>query len=273
MTNLEAENLFDTLYNNIQSNQAPGIDSYEKSLFLTKAQDELVKAYFNSTYNKANQGFDEGAKRQIDFANLIDVVTSSAISNPTQTQMDPRSTVYPFPSKAIAIIQETLELRKNTTTSMQLQVIPIQYSEYVRLMSKPFKWPLKGQAWRLINNSSTTQSGIATPVAELIARKIYPTGDAATLGSYTVRFIRKPLPIILTPLTDTQEGLTIEGRSQASAYGFDGHQMSELNPEIHEEIVQRAVELAKISFQGGVSEILQGGNISSTEKGLVAKQS
>ncbi len=35
--NNEFSSEFDVLYNNITSNQAPGLDDYEKSVFLTKA--------------------------------------------------------------------------------------------------------------------------------------------------------------------------------------------------------------------------------------------
>lgn len=45
MTTQEFSNEFDVLYNNIMSNQAPGLDEYEKSIFLTKAQEELVRDY------------------------------------------------------------------------------------------------------------------------------------------------------------------------------------------------------------------------------------
>jgi hypothetical protein len=37
MTNQEFINEFDILYNNIMSNQAPGLDEYEKSVYLTLA--------------------------------------------------------------------------------------------------------------------------------------------------------------------------------------------------------------------------------------------
>ena len=47
MTTQEFSNEFEVLYNNIMSNQAPGLDEYEKSIFLTKAQEELVRDYFN----------------------------------------------------------------------------------------------------------------------------------------------------------------------------------------------------------------------------------
>jgi hypothetical protein len=50
--NIEFSSEFDVLYNNITSNQAPGLDEYEKSLFLTRAQDEVLKSYFNPKTNK-----------------------------------------------------------------------------------------------------------------------------------------------------------------------------------------------------------------------------
>jgi len=37
MTTNEMSSEFDILYNQINSNQAPGVDEYEKSVFLTKA--------------------------------------------------------------------------------------------------------------------------------------------------------------------------------------------------------------------------------------------
>ena len=62
MTNSEFSNEFDVLYQNITSNQAPGLDEYEKSVFLSKAQDEIVKSYFDPKTNKPQEGFDGSEK-------------------------------------------------------------------------------------------------------------------------------------------------------------------------------------------------------------------
>ena len=64
---------FDVRYNNITSNQAPGLNEHEKSLFLTTAQDEKIKNHFtaNSKGNDLGQGFDDSAKRQADFSMLM----------------------------------------------------------------------------------------------------------------------------------------------------------------------------------------------------------
>ena len=50
MTNKEFSYEFDILYNNIMSNQAPGLDDYEKSVFLTKAQEEIIINYYSHLY-------------------------------------------------------------------------------------------------------------------------------------------------------------------------------------------------------------------------------
>lgn len=63
MNTTEFSNEFDVLYNNITSNQAPGLDEYEKSVFLTRAQDDILKAYFKVTGNKDGAGFDGSEKR------------------------------------------------------------------------------------------------------------------------------------------------------------------------------------------------------------------
>jgi len=80
MTPEEFDNMFDVLYNNITSNQAPGLNAYEKSVFLTKAQDEIWKNYFNpkSKGNNLQEGFDDNAKRQIDFSMLTSVYKKAA---------------------------------------------------------------------------------------------------------------------------------------------------------------------------------------------------
>ena len=62
MNHIEFSNEFDVLYNNIMSNAAPGLNEYEKSVFLTKAQEEIVKNHFQPLGNKYGQGLDDSQK-------------------------------------------------------------------------------------------------------------------------------------------------------------------------------------------------------------------
>lgn len=236
MTNQEFSNEFDVLYNNIMSNAAPGLDEYEKSVFLTKAQDEIVKNYFNPKGNKYNEGFDGNEKRQIDFSMIMRSQTISSFSNGV---FDNRSKSVALPNDIIMILNEYILVTRtdgeSTQETVRLTIVPLEYKEYSRLMSKPYKRPLKWQAWRLLNNSTTDNR------AEIIA------GPNDTITSYNIRYIKRPRAIILSNL----EGVTLDGKSQS--------QTCELDPILHPEILQRAVELAKAAYTGDVNSAVQMG--------------
>lgn len=337
MTRQEFSDQFDVFYNNITSNQAPGLDEYEKSVFLTRAQDEIIKDYFTPGTNKLGAGFDDTERRQIDFSMLINVVeyqasypstittsgsaeyrdyidiqntvlvkgrkyiTNKVINNGTVIFLSQivdvpstgtlsinnvegagndtiysdgniiyivknhkwelytinmnsiqcsipeltayKDTMFDFRSNSIAVelpdnimmmLNEQLKVtRKSSHASTQpsktvyLQVIPIAYTEYSRLMMKPYKRPNHYQAWRLSNYSNDSAKG---NFANLIL------GPNDTMDVYMIRYVRRPKPIILE---DLQE-LTIDNEPKASD--------CELDPILHQEILQRAVELAKLAW-------------------------
>lgn len=230
MTPTELSDRFDVLYNNIMSNAAPGLNEYEKSVFLTKAQSEIIKNYFNPNGNKYKEGFDQSPKRQIDFSMLMR--NKALVASGTSTY-DLRGTSYTYPNDVLLIVNESLLILdgSNNVTGIR-QVIPITYDTYTRMMSKPFKEPLKNQAWRLITGVSNNES-----TAEIIPNNV----DRKAAGQqYQIRYVKKPRPIIVADLDQTVGDVKIEDEYHA--------QTSELDPSIHEEILQRAVELAKASY-------------------------
>ena len=129
MTNAEFSNQFDVLYNNVMSNQAPGLDEYEKSVFLTKAQNEIVLSYFNPKGNKYTEGFDGNERRQIDFSMLTRVYNSTTFNT---ANYDPRTTgvkSVAMPEDVLLFVNETLTVTRDTET-VYLSVVPISYIEY-----------------------------------------------------------------------------------------------------------------------------------------------
>lgn len=228
MTNPEFSNEFDILYNNIASNQAPGLDEYEKSVFLTKAQDEVLKNYFNPKGNKYLEGFDENEKRQIDFSMITKTEIYEEFDNSILDNRENSKSIN-LNSNILMIINEFVDVSRDGK-SQRLVVIPLDYKEYSRLISKPYKRPLKFQAWRVINSSDLSNR------AELIV------GSNDTITSYSVRYVKKPRAIILT---DLPEGITLDNSSTEQA--------CELDPILHQEILQRAVELAKAAYLGDLS--------------------
>ena len=239
MTAQEFSNEFDVLYNNIMSNQAPGLDEYEKSVFLTKAQSEIIKNYFNPKGNKYQEGFDGSQKRQVDFSKLMKTYTSSG-TIPTPTSFFGNVTgayKITWPDDVFVVVNEVVDVtKKDDNRKYRLQVIPIKYDEYLRVSSKPYKQPLKNQAWRIING----ENDINLIVGHL---------NSVSSDGYHIRYVKHPKPIILESLDGS--GLSINGETNAMG--------CELDPEIHPEILQRAVELAKICYSGTANDTIQAG--------------
>lgn len=238
MTTQEFSNEFDVLYNNIMSNQAPGLDEYEKSVFLTKAQLEILKNYFNPKGNKYGQGFDENAKRQIDFSTLITVAKPSQYTpDGSYVKFDDRSQLYKMPQDILLMLNET---GINTVDGVKrlVSIIPMNYEEYARLMSKPWKQPLKNQGWRLFQSTDGVDF-----ISEVVIKY------NSSLTDYKIRYVKRPKPVILANLADEYSNVSIEGINTITE--------CELDPILHPEILQRAVELAKSAYTGDLKSSVE----------------
>lgn len=245
MTTQEFSTEFDVLYNNIASNGAPGINEYEKSVFLTKAQNELIKAYFLKVSNKLQSGYDDNALQQTNFSNLIVLKTyqNNDLEEAKYSSIANSKSVV-MPKNSLFILNEQLLVTDTNNKNKTLIVVPINGDAYSRLLSKPFKRPLKNQAWRLDVNMESTED---EQYADLI-----PTAGT-TIKGYQIRYVKKPTPIILTTLED---GITIDGEFEEMT--------CKLNPILHPEVLQRAIELAKASYTGELTNMLQLGYTSQT---------
>lgn len=251
MTNEEFSNEFDVLYNNITSNQAPGLDEYEKSVFLTKAQDEILKSYFNPKTNKIQEGFDGNQRRQIDFSSIVRSKLYTEDSDFNNTSFDPRpnAKAIDLPTDILMILNEYVDVNREDSP-VRLVVVPITFTEYNRLTSKPYKYPLKNSAWRLITNDGGQNSG------ELIV------GPNDTITKYNIRYVKRPQPIILT---DLEDDLTIGGPNS------NKRTECELDPILHPELLQRAIELAKATYIGDLTSQVALGQTSQTNIGMLTQ--
>lgn len=353
MTNREFSDSFDTLLNSYASQAMFGeeaakteivLDEYEKSVLLTQAQDNIIKAYFQKHTNELGQGFDDSTRRQVDFSSLIKIANISSFSS--NNTYDNRGLIFKFPtvtaddgqeySRVLYILNEALvrkgssknydtkiveiagmtftftnkddvnysvniTVNTNTgesatltgttlaiicgqsTTTEQLEsvvttamgnkmefdasgsfntitqaiersltlngatsstpsrrseeryvVVPINYKEYDREMTKAYAQPLKKQAWRLFQNN-TTQFDIYSEVIPIW------NVDTSNL-EYRVRYVERPTPIILV---DLPNGLTIDGYTE--------EMNCTLNPILHPDVLNEAVRLAISSRASAVA--------------------
>ena len=166
------------------------------------------------------------------------IMRSNKISSGfTNGVFDSRGNVVTIDSDVMMILNEYATVTRaksvgdtnSTSETVRLTIVPINYTEYSRLMSKPYKRPLKWQAWRLLTNDGATKK------AEIIV------GPNDTLTAYNIRYIKRPQAIILSDL----EGVTLDNKTTA--------QECELDPILHQEILQRAVELAKAAYIGDLN--------------------
>lgn len=192
MTLEEFSTEFDVLYNSITSNAAPGFNDYEKSVLLTLAQEELIKSYFVANNNTTGVGLDGSQKRHYDFSTLIKIKSLKNIVYDTITARDKvnipflkenTNAVFLIPNDVFLILNEHLIAKDNNYI-----VFPISYDTYNLLMSKPFPYPNKRQAWRLDSSID----------GEVAALKVIHVSDDKDISSKNITFesiYHKPLNI------------------------------------------------------------------------------
>lgn len=243
MTTQEFSAAFDTLLNSYNSKASFGetsskteivLDEYEKSVFLTQAQDIIIKSYFNKNTNPQGEGIDDSTRRQVDFSSLITVKSCAVDSSSSIVKFDTRGTIFKAPDDLLVILNE-----KCTIGSKNYVVVPINYGEYDRLMTKAYSQPLKKQCWRLFHTSGTT-----------LYSEVIPNEKDSNITEYKVRYVKRPAPIILVDLNFTnQESLEVGGKKSISE--------CTLNPIVHADILNKAFELAIISKTGNLPKIEQ----------------
>ena len=214
MTVQEFSNEFDILYNNIASNQAPGLDEYEKSVFLTRSQEELVESLYNGN-NIFGKSFEETEELRRCLSNLI--ITTELVENKrTYMGVSSNSKFYTLPEDLWFITYESLKVGDKT-----IEVIPVSQDNYHKIKNNPFKGASNKRALRLDYDGDTV---------EIVCTE--------SLVKYCIKYIVKPSPIILEDLSNSD--LFINNSNTKSE--------CMLNTSLHRLILERAVQKAAASW-------------------------
>lgn len=219
MTTQEFSNSFDVLINrhSLDTQNALNFDEYEKSQFLTKAQNYLIISIYNGKNNFLDS-FEKTEEVRRYISELVSTYTTTTKVT-GQTGLSDNSTFFNLPSDLWFITYEQVVLKDyNLSCSNQkiVSVYPVTQDEYFRINNNPFRKENQRRVLRLdIQNNRV----------ELISDY--------NIDTYLCRYITKPSPIILTDLDD---GLSIDGLTSKTE--------CKLNSAIHETILQKAVELA-----------------------------
>lgn len=212
----ELSNLFDTLLQPYTTKDNSGkqntlaFDEYEKSIFLTKAQEQIVLELY--------QELEQSEENRKYLSNLIKTSNYIPIGEQDETLINNTFKSYKveIEDSVLFMIYEqcTLSDENNCINNKIVSVVPTIHDDLDKVLKNPFKSPNSRKVIRLDFDNKI----------ELISKY--------NISNYKIRYLKKPNPIILVKLED----LNIDKKQEVSN--------GETNPILHERIVQRAVQLA-----------------------------
>lgn len=212
----ELSSLFDTLLqpciakDNFGEQNTLAFDEYEKSIFLTKAQEQIVLELY--------QELEQSEENRKYLSNLIKTGNYVPVGEQDETLINNTFKSYKveIEDSVLFMIYEqcTLSDENNCINGRIVSVVPTIHDDLDKVLKNPFKSP---------NNRKVIRLDFDNKI-ELISKY--------NISNYKVRYLKKPNPIILVTLED----LNIDKKQEVSN--------GETNPILHERIVQRAVQLA-----------------------------
>lgn len=226
MTTEEFSNEFDVLLNSYSTIEPFGkvpniieLDEYEKSVFLTKAQEEIVIDLYNGK-NPFKDSFEKTEEIRSYLRGLIRTYKTTGRQD-GYSGLTRDSIFFMLPDDLWFITYESVNLGGSLECSdgEDIMVFPVTQDEFHKIRRNPFRGAGKRRVLRIDAGNN---------VVEIVSKyDIY---------SYMVRYLAKPKPIILI---DLPSGLLINNIGIRTE--------CELNPVIHRAILERAVRLAIVS--------------------------
>lgn len=231
MTTEEFSDAFDTLVNSAANVDNFGsidstlkFDEYEKSYFLTKAQEEVIRELYTGK-NRFGESFEKTEELRRLLNNLV-VTHKQPLSkeNYNDLALTDKSYLVPIINDIMYIIYEAVRLNDDSLgcySGTVVNVQPITHDEYNKIKDNPFRGPTRYKALRLDTNDSKPVNCV-----EIISKY--------SCDEYIVRYLKKLNPIILVNLNNSN--VSIDGHTEKHD--------CELNSILHEYILERAVDMA-----------------------------
>ena len=196
------------------------LNEHEKSVFLTDAQEDLVRDYY---MGKTKESFEESEETRRALAELVihkEITVSEASPSSVLTK---HSYIFNLPEGLWYIVYEgaVLNLEGSDACEEALNgigegavIVPARYDELHYLLNNPFRGPKGNRVLRLDKSGNQVELvSVSHPIAK-----------------YVIRYIEQPSPIILT---DLPENLNIRGLNTATE--------CQLPTQLHQVILERAV--------------------------------
>lgn len=219
---------FDLLWNNIASDKAPGLNEYEKSVYLTRAEEAVEIALYTGRLGSAFESTEELTS----YLNTLVAQSDCREVSNGAPHVIASSQVFELPEDYLFRTLEICKVSVEGCGEMEAIVIPVTQDEFWRTWRNPFKGANERRVLRLsFGETAEFRDGIEQiNYSELVSK--HP------VVSYTVRYLKKPEPIILADLEEWDA--SINGKTEPKTCLF---------PEaLHQTILTEAVKLAKASW-------------------------
>ena len=177
MTLEELSNEFDVIINSYDNSQSLVFNEYEKSIYLTKAQEYIIKDLYRNY---------EGTEELNSYLKTLIKDKTYPIEDSTNIELD-------YPDNFLYILKEYANINTTCKSNNRVDVLPIAQDEYNEVVGNPFR-------------------GSKSKVLRLEENKIKLITDLPII-SYTMTYLSNPSPIILV---DLPNGLTINNESEKS---------------------------------------------------------
>lgn len=177
MTLEELSNEFDVIVNSYDNSQSLVFNEYEKSIYLTKAQEYIIKDLYRNY---------EGTEELNSYLKTLIKDKTYTIEDSTNIELD-------YPDNFLYILKEYASINTTCKSNSRVDVLPITQDEYNEVVENPFR-------------------GSKSKVLRLEENKIKLITDLPII-SYTMTYLSNPSPIILI---DLPNGLTINNESKKS---------------------------------------------------------
>lgn len=220
MTLEEFSDKFDVLVNSYGVRSIAGditFDEYEKSVFLTKAQEAIVLSLYNGK-NPYGESFESVEENRRYLANLVASAQLLPITNSygTPIGVSSNSSFFTLPSQLWFITYEAVTVDNGKCGNGTLRVYPVKQDEYQAIKDNPFRGANDRRALRL---------DLSEGNVEIVCKY--------NVTTYNIRYVKKVPPIILV---DLPNGLKISEESSASK--------CILHEALHQRILDMAVQMA-----------------------------
>lgn len=199
------------------------LDEYEKSVYLTQAQEEIVVALYNGTYKNESFETTEEMRRYLEpLVKTINLADDEKDSNVTMSNGTSfvNSKIFKLPKDLWFITQESVIFADDSLgcrNNLQIEVVPIRQDEYNRIKDNPF---------RTANERRVLRIDIGSSKVEIISKY--------KIGVYSVKYLSKPSPIVLEDFSNDNLSINNEITKQSCM----------LHSALHRLILNRAAQIA-----------------------------